>query len=108
MIRQADPQRWFYEGQKLKLRATRLIEAIERATGARPGPKLQVDFLGSRDIEEAISRAGRRLALAALAAASLVGSAMTAATSTASWVPIVFGIAGAVIGAWLVVDVARR
>ncbi len=47
VIRQADPQRWFYEGQKLKLRATRLIEAIERATGARPGPKLQVDFLGS-------------------------------------------------------------
>ncbi len=108
VIRQADPQRWFYEGQKLKLRATRLIEAIERATGARPGPKLQVDFLGSRDIEQAISRAGRRLALAALAAASLVGSAMTAATSTANWVPIVFGIVGAVIGAWLVVDVARR
>ena len=108
VIRQADPQRWFYEGQKLKLRATRLIEAIERATGARPGPKLQVDFLGSRDIEQAISRAGRRLALAALAAASLVGSAMTAATSTANWVPIVFGIAGAMIGAWLLVDVARR
>jgi predicted unusual protein kinase regulating ubiquinone biosynthesis (AarF/ABC1/UbiB family) len=108
VIRQADPQRWFYEGQKLKLRATRLIEAIERATGARPGPKLQVDFLGSRDIERAISTAGRRLALAALAAASLVGSAMTAATSTANWVPIVFGITGAVIGAWLVVDVARR
>jgi ubiquinone biosynthesis protein len=108
VIRQADPQRWFYEGQKLKLRATRLIEAIERATGARPGPKLQVDFLGSRDIERAISTAGRRLALAALAAASLVGSAMTAATSTANWVPIVFGIAGAVIGGWLVLDVARR
>jgi ubiquinone biosynthesis protein len=108
VIRQADPQRWFYEGQKLKLRATRLIEAIERATGARPGPKLQVDFLGSRDIERAISTAGRRLALAALAAASLLGSAMTAATSTANWVPIVFGIAGAVIGGWLVLDVARR
>jgi predicted unusual protein kinase regulating ubiquinone biosynthesis (AarF/ABC1/UbiB family) len=108
MIRQADPQRWFYEGQKLKLRATRLIEAIERATGARPGPKLQVDFLGSADIERAISRAGRRLAIAALAAASLVGSAMTAATSTANWVPIVFGVAGAVLGGWLVLDINRR
>jgi predicted unusual protein kinase regulating ubiquinone biosynthesis (AarF/ABC1/UbiB family) len=108
MIRQADPQRWFYEGQKLKLRATRLIEAIERATGARPGPKLQVDFLGSADIERAISRAGRRLAIAALAAASLVGSAMTAATSTSNWVPIVFGVAGAVLGGWLVLDINRR
>ena len=34
--------------------------------------------------------------------------AMTAATSTANWVPVVFGIVGAVIGAWLVADVARR
>jgi ubiquinone biosynthesis protein len=108
MIRQADPQRWFYEGQKLRLRATRLVEAIERATGARPGPKLQVDFLGSADIERAISRAGRRLAIAALAAASLVGSAMTAATSTANWVPIVFGVVGAVLGGWLVLDINRR
>jgi ubiquinone biosynthesis protein len=108
LVRQADPQRWFYEGQKLRLRATRLIEAIERATGARPGPKLQVDFLGARDIEDAIARTGRRLSLAALAAAALVGSAMTAATSTASWVPISFGIAGAVVGAWLIADIVRR
>jgi predicted unusual protein kinase regulating ubiquinone biosynthesis (AarF/ABC1/UbiB family)/nucleotide-binding universal stress UspA family protein len=108
LVRQADPQRWFYEGQKLRLRATRLIEAIERATGARPGPKLQVDFLGARDIEQAIARTGRRLSLAALAAAALVGSALTAATSTANWVPIVFGVAGALIGAWLVLDLARR
>jgi ubiquinone biosynthesis protein len=107
LIRQADPQRLFYEGQKLKLRATRLVEAIERATGARPGPKLQVDFIGSAEIESAISRTGRRLSLAALAAASLVGSALTAATSTASWVPIVFGVAGALVGGWLVVDLVR-
>src|SRR5262249_27954571 len=107
MIRQADPQRWFYEGQKLKLRATRLIEAIERATGARPGPKLQVDFLGARAIERAIARTRRPLSLAALSAAGLVGSALAAATATAAWVPIVFGIAGAAIGAWLVADIAR-
>ena len=80
--RQADPQQLFYEGQKLKLRMTRLVEAIERATGARPGPKLQVDFIGSRDIEGAITRAGRRLALAALAAASVFGAATTVAAST--------------------------
>ena len=106
--RQADPQRLFYEGQKLKLRLTRLVEAIERTTGARPGPKLQVDFLGSAEIEGAISRAGRRLALAALAAASVVGSATTAAASTAGWISIAFAAAGAAFGAWLVADLVRR
>jgi predicted unusual protein kinase regulating ubiquinone biosynthesis (AarF/ABC1/UbiB family) len=106
--RQADPQRLFYEGQKLKLRLTRLVEAIERATGARPGPKLQVDFLGSTDIEHAINRAGRRLALAAVSAASLVGSATTAAASTAGWIPISFAAAGALLGGWLVVDLSHR
>jgi len=37
--RQADPQRLFYEGQKLKLRLTRLVEAIERA-GYEPGAQV--------------------------------------------------------------------
>ena len=106
--RQADPQRLFYEGQKVKLRLTRLVEAIERATGARPGPKLQVDFLGSADIERAISRAGRRLALAAVAAATLVSSAATAATSTAGWIPIAFAAVGAFLAGWLVLDLSRR
>jgi ubiquinone biosynthesis protein len=106
--RQADPQRLFYEGQKLKLRLTRLVEAIERATGARPGPKLQFDFLGSGQIEGAISRAGRRLALAAVSAASLVGSATTAAASTANWIPIAFAAAGAILGGWLVLDLRQR
>jgi predicted unusual protein kinase regulating ubiquinone biosynthesis (AarF/ABC1/UbiB family) len=108
VVRGANPQRLFYEGQKLKLRLTRLIEAVERATGARPGPKFQVDFLGSAEIERAISRAGRRLALAALAAAAVVGSATTAAASTANWVPIVFAVVGVVFGAWLVRDLGRR
>ena len=43
-----DLQRAVYETQKLKLRATRLIEGIERLTGARPGPGLQIELRGSR------------------------------------------------------------
>jgi ubiquinone biosynthesis protein len=108
LLRQADPQRLFYEGQKLKLRLTRLVEAIERATGARPGPKLQVDFLGSAQIEGAIRRAGRRLALAAVSAAALVASATTAAASTSAWIPIAFAAVGAILGGWLVLDLGRR
>jgi predicted unusual protein kinase regulating ubiquinone biosynthesis (AarF/ABC1/UbiB family) len=108
LLRQADPQRLYYEGQKLKVRTVRLIEAIERATGARPGPKLQVDFIGAAPIENAIRRTGRLLSLAALAAACVVGAATTAASDVASWVPIVFGCAAAVFAVWLVLELRRQ
>ncbi len=107
LIRQADPQRVYYEGQKLKLRLGRLFEAVERATGARPGSKLQIDVRGATAIEEAIRRAGRRLALAAAAAGGLVGAATTTAAGTASWLSIVLASVAALIGVWLVVDIAR-
>src|SRR5207237_2134398 len=108
LMRQADPQQLYYEVQKLKLRLVRLVEAIERATGARPGPKLQIDFLGSSRIEEAIGRAGRRLALAAVVAAGVVGAATTAAAGNAAWIPISFASVAAALGAWVVLDLARR
>ena len=108
LLRQADPQHLFYEGQKLKLRIVRLVEAIERATGARPGPKLQFDFLGAAGIEQAIGRAGRRLSLAALAVAAIVGAAATASAGTADWVPIAFAAAAGVVGSLLGLDLARR
>jgi len=99
LIRGADPQHLYYEGQKLRLRLVRFVEAVERATGARPGPKLQVDFLGSEGIEQAIGRAGRRLS---------VGAAATAAAGTAGWVSIAFAAGGGVVGGWLGLDLARR
>jgi ubiquinone biosynthesis protein len=108
LLRQADPQRLYYEGQKLKVRMVRLIEAIERATGARPGAKLQVDFLGAAPIENAIRRTGRLLSLAALAAACVVGAATTAASAVASWVPAVFGCTAAVFAVWLVLELRRQ
>jgi predicted unusual protein kinase regulating ubiquinone biosynthesis (AarF/ABC1/UbiB family)/nucleotide-binding universal stress UspA family protein len=73
LIKQADPQRLYYEGQKARLRLVRLVEAIERATGARPGPKLQVDFIGAEGIERAIGRAGRTIGLAAAVGAAVGG-----------------------------------
>jgi predicted unusual protein kinase regulating ubiquinone biosynthesis (AarF/ABC1/UbiB family) len=71
----ADPQRVFYEGQKLKVRLSRFVEAVERTAGSRPGSRLQVEFIGASEIEAAIHRAGRRMLLAGLggaAAASVV------------------------------------
>ena len=106
--KQADPQQLYYEAEKIKLRIVRFVEAVERATGARPGQKLQVDFLGAASIEDAIRGVGRRLALAAGAASGLVGAAATAAASTAGWIPIAFACVGGVFGAWLALDLARR
>jgi hypothetical protein len=106
--KQADPQQLYYEAEKIKLRVLRFVEAVERAAGARPGQKLQVDFLGAASIEEAIRGVGRRLALSAGVASGLVGSAATASAGTAGWIPITFaGVAG-VFGAWLAFDLGRR
>ncbi len=108
LLQRADPQRLFYEGQKLKLRLVRFVEAVERATGARPGAKLQVDFLGAGRIEAAIQRAGRLLSLAFLSAACVIGAAATAAAGTSAWVPIVFACVGGVLGLWFLRDLAAR
>ena len=104
----ADPQQLYYEAQKLRLRLVRLFEAVERATGARPGAKLQVDFLGSAAIERAIGRASRRLGLAATAAAALIATATTAAAEGATWIPSAFAATAGVFALWLAADLVRR
>jgi predicted unusual protein kinase regulating ubiquinone biosynthesis (AarF/ABC1/UbiB family) len=103
-----NPQTLFYEGQKLKVRLTRLIEAFERLAGARPGPKLQVNFAAER-LENTVRRAGRRLAVGVVAGAALLGTAITASsTRVANWVPAVLGVVGAAFIVVLLADLLRR
>ncbi len=104
-----DPQRFVYEGQKLKLRATRLVEAIERLTGARPGAGLQIELRGSRTLEDAIRRAGRRISLAFAGGAALLAAVLAAAASSIdAWVPTVLGIAAGMAAVALALDLMRR
>jgi hypothetical protein len=104
-----DPQWLFYEGQKLRTRVVRLMESIERLSGARPGPKLQVQFRGMEGLEETVRRIGRRLALAMVAAASLVGSAFAAASAEApGWIAPTMGVGGVVLTVGLLIDLFRR
>jgi predicted unusual protein kinase regulating ubiquinone biosynthesis (AarF/ABC1/UbiB family) len=104
-----DPQRFVYEGQKLKLRASRLLEGIERLTGARPGIGLQIELRGSRTLEDSIRRAGRRIALAFAGGAALLAAVLAAAAdSIDTWVPITLGIAAGLAGIALVGDLLRR
>lgn len=104
----ADPQQLYYEAQKVKLRIVKFVEAVERATGARPGQKMQFDFLGATAIEDAIRSVGRRLALAAGAGSGLVGAAATAAAGTAGWIPICFAVVAGVFSLWLALDLVHR
>ncbi len=104
-----DPRRIFYETQKFRIRLMRMVEAVERVTGARPGPKLQIQFRGIEGLEANMRRAGRRLSLALTAAGSLLACAITAtSTHVASWVPTTLGVMGAVLTLGLVADLLRR
>jgi predicted unusual protein kinase regulating ubiquinone biosynthesis (AarF/ABC1/UbiB family)/nucleotide-binding universal stress UspA family protein len=103
-----DPKSLFFQGQKLKVRATKVIEALERLIGARPGAKLEVNFRAAT-LEQTIHTAGRRLALGVVAAAALLGTAiMSTSDRVAAWVPVGLGVIGAVFTLGLLLDLFRR
>jgi ubiquinone biosynthesis protein len=103
-----DPQTLFYQSQRLKVRFQRVVEAVERLIGARPGQKLEVNFRAST-LETTIRRAGRRLALGLTAGAALLATGLTLlSTRVAGWVPVVFGVAAAVLTLGLLLDLFRR
>jgi predicted unusual protein kinase regulating ubiquinone biosynthesis (AarF/ABC1/UbiB family) len=69
LARNADPRVALYELQKLRVRSRRLLEGLERMTGARPGPGLQVEVRGIAELERAVRRMTLAIAAASLAAA---------------------------------------
>jgi predicted unusual protein kinase regulating ubiquinone biosynthesis (AarF/ABC1/UbiB family)/nucleotide-binding universal stress UspA family protein len=107
-IRERMHPRWlFYESQKLKVRAVRMLETLERLTGTRPGPKLQVNFRAER-LEDIVHRTGRRLSLGATASASLLGAArLAAAGAGGSRAPQALGVLGGALAIRLLIDVSR-
>jgi ubiquinone biosynthesis protein len=104
----ADPRWLFYEGQKLRTRIVRLMEAVERLAGARPGPKLQVHFRGTEGVESTIRRAGRHVSLAMTGGGALVGAAIAGTSpDVAQWLPPVLWVVGGLLTGGLVVDLLR-
>jgi predicted unusual protein kinase regulating ubiquinone biosynthesis (AarF/ABC1/UbiB family) len=105
----ADPQRLVYDARKLKLRLGRLADAVERLSGAKPGPKFGVQIGGLEHLEVTIRNAARRVSLAVTAGACIIGAAFTAsAESVDRWVPFTLGAVGAALTAALVADLLRR
>jgi ubiquinone biosynthesis protein len=102
-----NPKSVFYESQKFRVRATGLIEALERLTGARPGHKLEVNFAAER-LERIVHRAGRQLSLGATASAALLGATRMAATSRIHpSMPLALGAVGSALAARLLVDLLK-
>lgn len=102
-----DPKTLLYQSQKLKVRAERVVEAIEHLIGARPGQKLVVNFRAN-SLEEMVRRTGRRLTLGVTAAASILASGLTATSATvAVWIPVTFGFVAALLTVGLVLDLIR-
>jgi ubiquinone biosynthesis protein len=95
-----------YEAQKLKVRATRFFETVEKLIGAKPGQNLEVKFL-AHSLEEGVRRTGRQLTIGLIATASLFSAGFTAG-SPERWPPIAFGAVGAILTLFLLVDMARR
>ncbi len=103
-----DPKTLAYQSQKIKLRAARYFEAIERLIGARPGQKLEVNIRAST-LETTIRHAGRQLALGLTAGAAGLATGLTAiSTKVAGWIPMTFGAAAAVLTAGLLIELVRR
>lgn len=102
-----DPKALLYQSQKLKVRAERVIEAIEHLIGARPGQKLVVNFKAN-SLEDTVRRTGRRLAVGLTAAASILASGLTATSVTAAeWIPVIFGIVAGALILGLALDLMR-
>ncbi|HEX6401350.1 MAG TPA: AarF/UbiB family protein [Actinomycetota bacterium] len=108
MSARIDPKAVFYQGQKLRVRLMRVVEAIERMIGARPGQKLEINFRAA-PLEDTVRRAGRHLALGITAGAGIVASALTALSARVpGWVPLTFGILGGLLTFALLLDLFRR
>ena len=90
----ANPQQLFYETHKIRVRASRLLEGVERAVGTRSGPGIQVELRGVQELTDAIGSAGRRNAIGFAAATAIVGTALTAnARNPRTWLTAAFGTA---------------
>jgi ubiquinone biosynthesis protein len=98
------PRTLFYEAEKLRVRATRLLEGLERLAAMRPEGGARTG-----DLQASIGQAGRRIALGFAAAAALLATAVVAgAAHTAGWTTPFLGALAGALTCVLAVDVLRR
>jgi predicted unusual protein kinase regulating ubiquinone biosynthesis (AarF/ABC1/UbiB family) len=100
----ANPQKLFYDLEKLRVRATRVLEGVERLATTPPAIDAR-----TRELEHSVEQAGRRVALAFAAAAALLGTAIAAgAAHAAGWTTGLLGAIAGVLSLLLAADVFRN
>jgi len=109
-VRQSiEPKQLFYDVQKIRVRATRFVDSLERMVGARPGGRFQVDLRGTDALEDTIRRAARRVAISVTAGSLMVASGFTATSrEVGTWLPILFAAVGGLFLLALLVDLFAR
>lgn len=78
-----DPGKLASDFARFRMRATRLVEALEHVTAAQPGPGNGINLRGTRDIEKAIRQAGWQIA-SGLVLAGVLGAGVLRANIRAS------------------------
>ncbi len=97
----------FYQIRRFQVRFIRVVEAVERLIGARPGERLEVNFRAG-DLEATVRRGARRIAFALTAGAAFLATGLLTISDRVSlWAPSVVGAAAALLTLWLIVDIAR-
>jgi predicted unusual protein kinase regulating ubiquinone biosynthesis (AarF/ABC1/UbiB family)/nucleotide-binding universal stress UspA family protein len=97
------PRQLFYETQKLRVRAERLIENLEKLAAESGQDSMD------QTLHDAVTHAGRRVAVGLTAATAMIASAVTAGNPKAArWTAPSFGAAAAVLTGALAVDLFRR
>jgi predicted unusual protein kinase regulating ubiquinone biosynthesis (AarF/ABC1/UbiB family) len=79
----ADLKTLFYQSQKMKVRFLRVVEAVERLIGARPGQKLEVNFRAA-SLEMTVRAAGRAARRTSSRARARLQNRVTATVRTAA------------------------
>lgn len=103
------PTKMMYEGSKLRARFNSLFTSVEGLLGGSKNGRLQVQFRGFERLEDTISRAGRRLAVALVTTASLIGAAITSTSDRVpSWITPVEAAIGTIFGLILLIDLLKR
>ncbi|MGH2784922.1 MAG: ABC1 kinase family protein [Actinomycetota bacterium] len=100
------PGKMVYEMSKVQARMGRMFLALENLMGAAKGGRLQVQFRGTERLEDSIRSAGRRLALA-LGATATIGGAAIAAGDAPTWVSVTGVAVGSGLIFGLIVDLLR-
>jgi hypothetical protein len=86
---------------------SRLLEAVESASGARPGSPLTVQFQGDT-LEATVAQLGRRVSLGLGLAGSLIGTAiLSGAPGLPRWAPSALGGLSGVLAIGLLADLRR-